>query len=168
MTKDIKNSSVSYDWYEAANYGDLDKVKSLLEKGADVNAADERGVTALMNAAYYGHLDIIKLLLEKGADVNAKDVYGYTPLILASGGGNLKAAKLILEYGADIDARDMYGKTACMNAVYSGKEEIVQLLQKHTTNDVNSIDDASTWADSDSYDGSVAISGDAQNNEEGL
>jgi ankyrin repeat protein len=55
----------------AAASGNLDAVKELLAKGADVAKADINGGTALHAAALYGHNDIVKLLVDKGADVNA-------------------------------------------------------------------------------------------------
>ena len=49
----------------------VEKVRSLIDAGADVNAANEDGDTALMNAACNGHVEIAKHLLEAGADINA-------------------------------------------------------------------------------------------------
>ena len=48
----------------------------LIEKGADVNAVEEDGWTALMIAAGNGHKEVCQLLIEKGADVNAVDEWG--------------------------------------------------------------------------------------------
>ena len=52
----------------AAPQPSVEKVRSLIDAGADVNAADEDGDTALMNAAWNGHVETVKLLLEAGAD----------------------------------------------------------------------------------------------------
>ena len=58
---------------ETAEEGDTEEVKLLIEKGADVDAKDWKGRTALMGAALKGHTETVKLLIEKGADVNARD-----------------------------------------------------------------------------------------------
>jgi tetratricopeptide (TPR) repeat protein len=67
---------------EAMN-GNADTVRSLLEKGANVNAKDGTGETALMKAAYYGYADVVSVLIEKGASVEAKNSNGETALQLA-------------------------------------------------------------------------------------
>jgi uncharacterized protein len=51
----------------AAEGGDVEIVKLLIEKGADVNAKNVDGVTALMFAAGEGRLEAVKLLIEKGS-----------------------------------------------------------------------------------------------------
>ena len=59
------------DLFEATFYNDLGMVRSLLEIGADVNAKDKNGKTALVMAS--NDTELVKLLLDKGADVNTKD-----------------------------------------------------------------------------------------------
>ena len=55
----------------AARSGDINTVKNLLDKGADVNVKDNiGGWTALVHAAYKGHTKVVKLLIAKGADVD--------------------------------------------------------------------------------------------------
>ncbi|MBX9569282.1 MAG: ankyrin repeat domain-containing protein [Candidatus Obscuribacterales bacterium] len=56
---------------ESAAKASNEIIQILLSKNADVNAADEYGITPLMNAAESGHLQAVKLLLEKNADVSA-------------------------------------------------------------------------------------------------
>ena len=64
----------------AAYDGDFEKVKELIEAGADVNTKDNLGGAALHRAVYSRHPDIVELLLNKGAEVNAKNKRGKTPL----------------------------------------------------------------------------------------
>jgi len=80
----------------AAVSGDLEEVRELLEKGADVNAKDEEGRTPLHWAAGNGYVEVARLLIEHGADVNAKESrYGDTPLDLAAYQGHWKVMWLL-------------------------------------------------------------------------
>ena len=64
-------------------YGDYKMVKYLIESGADINAKDKNGWTALMFAARNGYDKIAQLLIKSGADIKAKDRDGKTALSLA-------------------------------------------------------------------------------------
>jgi ankyrin repeat protein len=111
----------------AADEGQTDVARQLLEKGADVNSKDKKGRTALMLA---GSQWTMKLLLEKGADVDAKDdEYGQTALMEAAVRGDMEEARLLLEKGADVNAKDNDGWTALMEAAqWNGGTEIARLL----------------------------------------
>jgi len=85
-------------WMEAASKGDTQKVQALLGKGADVNAKDDMGETALIIAAYYGHTDTVKVLLEEGADVNAKNNKGITALRAAKLAGHNEIVLMLEEW----------------------------------------------------------------------
>jgi len=63
----------------------LKAVQFGVELGADVNAADKDGETALHGAAYRGSNAIIEFLVSKGARLDPKDRYGQTPLSVAQG-----------------------------------------------------------------------------------
>jgi ankyrin repeat protein len=63
--------------------GNYQKVKELLDSGADVNARDVFDGTPLIMAALHGHIDIAKLLLDKGADIEARDNQGHTAISYA-------------------------------------------------------------------------------------
>ena len=64
---------------EAAKKGDLEKVKPLLDNGAQVNHQDQYGMTALLWASINGHADVVgRLLAQEGVDVNQGDDDGAT------------------------------------------------------------------------------------------
>jgi uncharacterized protein len=113
----------------ASMKGDVEKVTSLLDSGADVNAKDERGWTALLWAVSRGQIDVVKLLLDKGADVNANGEHGWTPLMEAANRGHLEAVKLLLTKGADVNLKHEYGLTAKKIAEAKGYKEIESLLK---------------------------------------
>ncbi len=114
----------------------VEKVRALIDAGADVNAATEKGSTALMFAVYKGHVEIVKLLLAAKADVNAANKDGATALMWATLDRSVEwdcsvgIAKLLLEAGADVNYADESGWTALMAAVYDGHTDIVELLLK--------------------------------------
>ena len=73
----------------------LEAVEYLLSLGADVNAVDENGETAMHGAAYKSLPKVVQLLADKGAKIevwNRKNKYGWTPLLIAEGHrpGNFK------------------------------------------------------------------------------
>jgi hypothetical protein len=113
---------------QAAEEGRVERVKLLLEKGADVNAADVFRWTPLCWASVSGHVEVVKLLLEKGADVNAADGLRRTPLCWASQKGHVEVVKLLLEKGADVNTADTPGWTPLRLASEKGHVEVVKLL----------------------------------------
>ena len=112
----------------AAMTGDLDRVKLLLEKGADVNLADKYDRTPLHFAASSDNLELVKYLVEQGADVNAKDNEESSVLHEAAFSRNLELVKYLVEQGADINAKDDEGSSILHRAAHSGSLELVQWL----------------------------------------
>jgi tetratricopeptide (TPR) repeat protein len=92
------------------------EVRALAEKGANVNAKDSDGATALIWAAYYGNTDVVRVLIEKGADVNAGNNKKQTALHLAADKGHTNIARLLVDKGADVNAKDMFNDTAALIA----------------------------------------------------
>ena len=80
-----------------ARWGDIDAVRLLLDRGADVNARDGDGRTALMLACYSDTYaaDVVRLLIERGADVNARTPSGDTAASLAAARGGAIADALV-------------------------------------------------------------------------
>lgn len=64
----------------ASDSGDVDTVKFLLGRGADVNLKDKHGITPLLTAVYECHTGCVEILLSKGADKTVKGPDGLTPL----------------------------------------------------------------------------------------
>jgi ankyrin repeat protein len=85
--------------HDAAIGGDLAGVQAELDKGADVNAKNESGVTPLLWAAWKGHKDVVELLIAEGADVNAKNEDGETPLDFTKQTKQKAIADLLRKHG---------------------------------------------------------------------
>lgn len=84
----------------------------LIARGADVNAKDGTGDTALMEASFHGYHDVVQLLLAKGADANATDSMGRNALLRAcERGGHLDVVQLLIAKGADVNAKNNRGQT---------------------------------------------------------
>ena len=96
----------------ATYLGHVDLVDLLLRHGADVNARDAAGNTALMGVCFKGHLEIARILIEHGTDVNAQNSMGATALIYAATYGHSEIVKVLLSHGAAISPKDKEGKTA--------------------------------------------------------
>ena len=77
-----------------------EKVQSLIQYGAAVDAPGPKGVTALHAAAKAGFSTVIEVLLDAGANINAKTDAGETPLDLSRKHKRTAASKLIETNGA--------------------------------------------------------------------
>ncbi len=113
---------------ELCERGESKEIEAAIKAGANVNAKNEQGWTALMSAAMNSE-QAVSLLLDAGADVNAKDDSGNTPLIMAAR-RSAEAIPLLLDAGADVNAKDNYGNTALLAAGGSGNTGAVSLLLK--------------------------------------
>ena len=82
----------------------IEAVRAALALGADVNAVNANGLTAVHGAANSGFLNILTLLNEYGADLNAKDKRGQTPLKLAQTRGASETVARLRSLGATDDA----------------------------------------------------------------
>ncbi len=87
----------------AAKRGDAAAIKSLLARGADVNAKTRYNQTPLMFAADKGHLEASKTLIDAGADLNVVDTFykSFTALVGAAREGHAEVVKLLLDKGAN-------------------------------------------------------------------
>ena len=114
---------------DAAMARNRDAVKALLTNGADVNAAQGDGMTALHWAARNGDTELTQMLLFAGANVKATTrLGGYTPLMMASDQGHATVIAALLAGGADAKAANALGTTALMLAAQSGNPQAVTTL----------------------------------------
>jgi ankyrin repeat protein len=115
---------------EAARAGDVDAVESLIERGAEVDARDRDGETALIAAAYGNHVDVAGALVEAGADVNVKDETQQSAYLIATSevGDEVALLELMLDNGADVDAKDRFNGTGLIRAAERGHVAIVARL----------------------------------------
>jgi ankyrin repeat protein len=151
-TVDSRGKSVLY---YAAEIGDLELARLVLQKGASVDRSWRMTKdTPLMKAADSGDIALVKLLLEHGADPAKANVLGTTALDRAAsrghtevallllrakapgpralwnaaGGGNSSMLLALLQGGAEVDAIDGYGWTALMHACRGGHSAAARML----------------------------------------
>jgi ankyrin repeat protein len=139
--------------HDAARAGDVDKVRDLMNDGADVNAPDERGFTPLLWAVYGGHLDAAELLIDKGADAAYKHPAFGTAADLSfhmeCQKGYSGTTEFLMSKGAAFDPNGVgpRGLNRLRVAVMLGSNDMVQWLIKQGV-DVNA---------ASPRDGSVAL-----------
>jgi ankyrin repeat protein len=113
---------------DAAERKDRAKLSALLEQGADVNASQADGMTALHWASYHDDVSLARQFLKAGADAKAANRYGVTPLSVACTNGNAEIAALLLKAGADANTTLRGGETVLMTAARTGKPGPVKAL----------------------------------------
>ena len=117
---------------DAAQRGDVEAVRTLLKQGADPNAAQADGLTALHWAALNDELGMAQVLLYAGATVSpVTRVGGYNPLHLASRSGHGEVVRALLEAGADANAYTTTGVTSLHFAAEADAAEGIHALIEH-------------------------------------
>jgi ankyrin repeat protein len=115
---------------DAAMKGNREAVRTLIQQGADVNAAQGDGMSALHWAADKGDAELTALLVYAGANPGAVTRIGqYTPLHLASRAGSAAAVQALLKAGAKVDAKtSVSGATPLHLAAAAGDPAVVTAL----------------------------------------
>lgn len=121
---------------EAAQNGDVNTVKALLDAGGNVNLKDETGRTLLMYAALRNHKEVAQALLDKGADANARSKTGETALSFAAREGHPEIARALLAKGADVNAEDSSGSAPVVYATQFNHPATLKLLLEEGRADV--------------------------------
>lgn len=117
----------------AAKRGEVAEVESLVESGADVNAANASGQTPLHLAAANGDADMVRVLIEDGAEFDMPDSgAGLSALHVAAQCGHERVVDLLVRYGADLEARTLHQQTPLHLAALHGQSGVTaQLLKYH-------------------------------------
>jgi ankyrin repeat protein len=114
---------------DAAMNGDLTVVRNLLKQGADVNAAQGDGMTALHWAVFKDNADMVKTLVSAGANVSATTrINGLTPLFFAAQNGQAAVIDILLKAGAKPNTPLATGVTPLMIAAKAGNPDAVKVL----------------------------------------
>lgn len=127
---------------QATERGDLVAIRSLVAQGADVNATQNNGWTALMLAVQNTHTSVVSYLLTHGADVHRRSILynDMDAMLLAAESGNSSLCLMLLAHGASINETDIDGDTPLMHAVSNGNlspkqvYQITKLLIEHGAN----------------------------------
>jgi ankyrin repeat protein len=135
----------------AAHRGELDKLKQLLDAGADVNYRNEDSMTPLMFAVTSDHLDIVNELIRRGADITTAAMNGATALHLAANFGHVDILKKIIDTHLaerdHLNAQDSRGQTALHGAAEGGMVNSVMLLLQKGADATIMDDDGNTAYD---------------------
>ncbi|GEM_PF-3898026 len=119
---------------EAVSSNCIEKVKYLVEKGANVNQKSEGfgGVSPLTEALWKTNFEITKYLVENGADVNIQKNDGETALLVSVWNEkNLKAVDLLIQKGADVNQTNDDKQTPLLKAIQYDLYDIAVLLLKN-------------------------------------
>ena len=117
---------------DAAQRGDVDGVRQLLQRGADVNAAQGDGMSALHWAAKSGDVEMAQILIYAGASPAAiTRLGGYTPLLLAAESGRSDVLSTLLAGGSNVHATTSTGASALHLAAAAGRADALSVLLRH-------------------------------------
>ena len=101
--------SLNKDFIQACRVGDLDKVKSLLKRGADIHEFED---WALRSAARDGHLDVVKYLVEQGAHIHALDDWALGAAVF---NGHLNVVSYLREVaGPEYECHECLIRSTCL------------------------------------------------------
>jgi ankyrin repeat protein len=123
------------EWERAARRGDASALRVELAGGADVDALDGFGQSALMLAALGGHLEAVEALIGAGANLDITAKFGLSATMLAVVNGHPVVARALARAGADLALRGsgapgFSGKTAADLAVDRGFRELADELSR--------------------------------------
>ena len=121
-------ASQSEELFTAARRGDIAGLQAALAAGVPIDAANDKGFSALVLAGYDNHLEATRFLLDHGANPNHRDASGNTALMGIGFKGYADIARLLIERGANPNLRNGGGSTALMFAAMFGRHEMLRLL----------------------------------------
>ncbi len=124
----VKSKDNDYQLLRAVQRNEVDKVKQLLDRGANIESKVNYDQTPLCWAIQRNNVDMVKLLLDAGADVKSIDDHSQTPLYWAVQRNNVDIVKLLLAAGADVKSKDEDDQRLLWRALLINNVDIVKLL----------------------------------------
>ena len=115
--------------HEAAEKGNMEIVKLILDCGAEVDAKDKYLHTPLFKAVWFRHLEVVALLLKNGADIQIRDQNEHSLLHWVAFNGDQSMANLLVQYGIEIEVGNKEGKTPVDYAIRRGHHEVIEFLE---------------------------------------
>ena len=128
--KQVPDHRGNYPIHEAAKKCDLDIIKLLVEKGADIDIQDENGNTPLNLAVLAGKPELVYYFIDMGADVNKKNKNGRAPIHQAAIKGNEEIVYALLDADCDYACTDNDGYTPMNVAMIRQKGNIVEIFDE--------------------------------------
>ena len=132
--KEGSNDEQSTSLHTALKNRNIDAIKNLLDRGADVNERDERLQTPLFITSKFREITIARMLINYGADVDCRDIIGWTALHVAAVSGYIDIVRLLLDNGADVSATQRNYQTPLHLASINGHLSVVLLLLERGAN----------------------------------
>ena len=139
------------DLVKAAETGNIEKVKNLINAGVDINGFSPTGHTALLQAVRENHINIVTTLIEAGADINLQGNIDHTPLMEAAMREHTEIVRILIEAGADVNIHTDYECTAFMRAQESRNSKTIKLLRDAGARNYHEIP-VSQWRGVDTID----------------
>jgi ankyrin repeat protein len=115
-------------WPALAANATVAEVTAALASGADVDAVDRRGRTAILHAAMAGNLPAVRQLIQAGADIDAQDRTSLNPFLWACMNGNAELVRVMLAAGCDLARLTRFGGVGIHPAAEKGHLEVVEIL----------------------------------------
>jgi ankyrin repeat protein len=125
------------DWPTMAGTATADAISTALAAGADIDATDTHGRTAILIAAKAARLDVVRQLADAGADIDKQDRIRLNPLLWGCMSGDLDLVRLMVESGADLERRTRFDGAPIHPAAEKGFVEIVRYLAEQTDCNLN-------------------------------
>ncbi|MEU3899852.1 ankyrin repeat domain-containing protein [Streptomyces sp. NPDC045251] len=123
----------------AAHRGDTDAVRAALLAGADVEACDEEGRTALLRAALADRVPVAELLVARGADVNAQDAREDSAWLVTGVTGSVAMMRALLPGAPDVTLTNRFGGVSVIPASERGHVAYVRAVLAETATDVDHV-----------------------------
>ncbi|MEQ4653669.1 ankyrin repeat domain-containing protein [Providencia rettgeri] len=130
-------STLAHDFLTAAEKGQLEILKSCLEKGVDINTTNRQGRTAIVNASLNKHYECVSFLINAGADINKQDQTCFNPFLLSCLNDDLTLLRIVLPAKPNLDLLTRFGGVGITPASEKGHVEIVRELLEKTEINVN-------------------------------